>query len=332
MRTVFRLGFLAVIFCSGCPKESPSPATVDSDGDGLTDYTELMGKSDPLLADTDGDGLSDKTESELGTDPRSPDTDRDRIDDQREVELGLNPTILDSDADGLGDGQELDMRTDPLKPDSDGDGLNDGAELRWLYNESSDPLDADTDNDTIPDGLESRIYSSPRQADAIGHMPAPLCGVVLDFTDLFYLRDGEQVGARFSVVQDDERMPQLPNWAENQRICWGVYDGESPSAYYPVLGNIETGEAIPCRTCGFASFEVAIEQITRRDNSWYVVLGNVEWLILVPEEASLLSVGDEVTFYQAAIPDDARRQPVGRQWIFCRRTCALVRVRNPLVF
>ena len=47
--------------------------SVDTDGDGLTDYEEIFiyGTS-PYLEDTDGDGISDKDEIERGTNPNCP--------------------------------------------------------------------------------------------------------------------------------------------------------------------------------------------------------------------------------------------------------------------
>lgn len=45
--------------------------TVDSDGDGLCDATEIARNTDPFLADTDGDGFPDLVELQIGSDPRS---------------------------------------------------------------------------------------------------------------------------------------------------------------------------------------------------------------------------------------------------------------------
>src|SRR5699024_3485996 len=49
------------------------PNNEDSDGDGLTDYEEVMEyDTDPNNTDTDGDGISDYDEVQNGTDPNDP--------------------------------------------------------------------------------------------------------------------------------------------------------------------------------------------------------------------------------------------------------------------
>ncbi len=91
---------------------------LDSDGDGIPDWLELLIGTDPYNPDTDGDGLSDGEEYWIYfTDP-------------------LNP---DSDYDGLTDGAEVHVYgTDPLNPDTDGGGVYDGHEV---MEDGTDPLD-----------------------------------------------------------------------------------------------------------------------------------------------------------------------------------------------
>lgn len=74
------------------PQDDPN-STVDSDGDGLTDYQEVHNYgTDPLNADTDSDGLNDRDEAVIWhTDPRNPDTDGDSYQDGQEVTGGYNP-------------------------------------------------------------------------------------------------------------------------------------------------------------------------------------------------------------------------------------------------
>lgn len=310
---------------------APDPATIDSDGDGLTDYVELSGKSDPLNADSDGDGLDDKAESEAGTDPLAIDTDHDDIDDLREVELGINPNHPDTDLDFLADGAELSAGTDPLDSDSDDDGLNDGVELRphSLTQEPTDPLSADTDRDQIPDGLEVRAGSSPTTPTPLGHVPTSACGQVIDFADLVFTRSGEAVGSRLAAIQDDERMPELPNWVVDQKVFWALYDGQSPAYYYLQLANLETGNVIPCRTCSSVFSEGVVQDVVQESGQWVVSVQNRDWLLIDQTVGqSPFTLGEFVTVYQAVIPDDPRRDPVGRMWMHSPSSCALVRVRS----
>src|ERR1700709_2001551 len=92
--------------------------TGDSDGDGIPDDVELahgLNPNDPTdgMEDADGDGLSNYQELVVyGTDPRNPDTDGDGIPDGEEVIAGKDGFV-----------------TDPLKADTDGDGIPDGVEV-----------------------------------------------------------------------------------------------------------------------------------------------------------------------------------------------------------
>lgn len=111
-----------------------SKDTDDSDGDGLTDYQELIiVGTDPTKYDTnndgirdadgdeDGDGLSNITEVQLGTLPTAVDSDFDGLTDSEEVNIyATNPLVADSDGDGLTDGEEIKLGLDPMNPQTDG--------------------------------------------------------------------------------------------------------------------------------------------------------------------------------------------------------------------
>ncbi len=90
--------------CTALSVACPTPW--DSDGDGYSDFLEVLYKSsgfDPLDPtkpatlcatigqDSDGDGLMDCEEAFLGTDPLNPDTDGDFLSDLAEVRHGTNP-------------------------------------------------------------------------------------------------------------------------------------------------------------------------------------------------------------------------------------------------
>ena len=133
----------------------------DSDGDGLTDFFEIMEGSglNPSSNDTDNDELSDYDEFYGPTDPLNPDSDSDGLLDGEEVNIyNTNPLIDDTDSDGLLDGEEVNTyATDPLQEDSDSDSLSDGYEIN---NSFTNPLNNDTDSDSLSDGSEVNIYTT----------------------------------------------------------------------------------------------------------------------------------------------------------------------------
>ncbi len=106
----------------------------DDDNDGMPNaWEEVMGldagNADDASVDLDGDGLTNLDEYLDGTNPNTPDTDGDRLDDPDELLLGTNPALGDTDGDDLIDGKEVFLGSDPLIPDTDGDGIPDGLEL-----------------------------------------------------------------------------------------------------------------------------------------------------------------------------------------------------------
>lgn len=121
-------------------------ASLDSDGDGLSDSVELQYGLDPddpadATQDMDGDGLTNADEIGYGTDLRLADTDSDGINDGNEVFYGLDPldagdAAADPDKDFLTNAEEINQyQTNPyvvdlgVAPDTDGDGLNDRLEV-----------------------------------------------------------------------------------------------------------------------------------------------------------------------------------------------------------
>lgn len=122
------------------------PNDVDTDGDGLDNYTEIfVTATDPRLADTDGNGVRDLLE----------DSDDDGLDNATELDRGSDLNDKDSDNDGLGDREEVQVHySDPVNPDTDGDGLTDGDEILL----GTDPTNPITDGMT-PDGDRSFLQT-----------------------------------------------------------------------------------------------------------------------------------------------------------------------------
>ena len=103
----------------------------DSDGDGLSDISELFTLgTDPGNADSDGDNLNDSYELDIELEPLNPDTDGDGLNDGWEIRYnrssGVNPFVAateaelgsDVDQDGYTLLEEAERNTDPEGFDS----------------------------------------------------------------------------------------------------------------------------------------------------------------------------------------------------------------------
>jgi uncharacterized protein (TIGR03382 family) len=167
----------------------PAPGTqqsicTDTDGDGLTDYIELIIGTEVTSADSDGDGMSDLVEqggdacAEAGVnsdndaqiDARDLDSDNDSISDADEAGPDRSQPVdtdedgapdyrdTDSDEDGIEDGVEVEIKTDPHNADSDGGGVDDGTEV---FIDHTSPLVAEDDNTGLRGGGCSTVGSGP---------------------------------------------------------------------------------------------------------------------------------------------------------------------------
>jgi hypothetical protein len=92
----------------------PSDASLDPDGDGLTNLQEYLNNTNPHNPDTDGDGVNDGQEVANSSNPNNADTSLDGLPDGRAVALGLDPRFRDSDGDGFDDATEVLYGSNPL--------------------------------------------------------------------------------------------------------------------------------------------------------------------------------------------------------------------------
>lgn len=170
---------------------------LDFDGDGLTDFEEVMFGTNIFEEDTDYDGLSDYDEVKMPVtfaefETENFDPDGNITIETNNTSIGIRkytePTLSDTDSDGLLDGEELyTYGTDPTNPDTDFDGISDYDELHtyryfimspytWVH---LDPLDSDTDSDGIPDGEEVDFFTIQASERGDPNM-APLADFDLD--------------------------------------------------------------------------------------------------------------------------------------------------------
>jgi len=151
-------------------------ASVDGDGDSLTNIEDYIYGASPFVNDTDGDGLLDGDETfgdgthgdtdGFVSSAKYLDADFDGMSDAWEVSYNLDPgasnnATLDGDGDGLDNLSEFNLGTNPAAVDTDGDGLSDAIESSILASIDPnnfyylDPTNADTDGDGINDGDDS---------------------------------------------------------------------------------------------------------------------------------------------------------------------------------
>ncbi|BAJ03844.1 M4 family metallopeptidase [Shewanella violacea] len=103
----------------GLDNTDPNDASLDLDGDGLTNLEEYTAQTNPTLVDTDGDNLTDAEEVNIHhTDPLDTDSDDDLIPDGWEIQFTLNPldttdAALDLDGDTYSNYVEFLMSSDP---------------------------------------------------------------------------------------------------------------------------------------------------------------------------------------------------------------------------
>lgn len=178
-----------------------NPQDRDMDGDLLLDGQEIHGTLNPfqdhafypnypgstnvLAQDTDGDSISDHTELMILIPPSNPnnpfeDADGDGLlnfDELNGWMIYLNrvprmvtsdPADADTDDDGLNDGEEKFYHSHPRKIDGDGDSLLDIDEVGTYASLGCLPNDADTDGDTLRDDVEVALGTRCDLSDTDG--------------------------------------------------------------------------------------------------------------------------------------------------------------------
>jgi hypothetical protein len=165
-----------------------NPDKWDSDGDGITDGTEVNSlRSNPKLRDTDGDGLGDNIEMWTHTGIANPDTDGDGMSDGFEAAIGEHPRVKDLNADPTARAQtsedlirsmEQQLGITEHNVDTDGDGFADWVEV---MGSNGDPKVHDmTENMVVNPSPLDRFLEVARQQEGVPYK----FGAEVDMRDL----------------------------------------------------------------------------------------------------------------------------------------------------
>ena len=173
------------------------PDSKDTDGDGLTDFEEVMyTASSPVISDSITKGVLDS----------KADTDDDGISNIDELKIGSDPNNADTDGDGLSDGEEYNsLKTNCLKADTDGDGITDYEEEKLGLDPLNKATDGTPDNKRIVKqtissdspilneiNTEENAYSLSIVINASGY--APNCLKAAPSSYAYILKNGSAVG------------------------------------------------------------------------------------------------------------------------------------------
>ena len=177
----------------------------DDNTNGVQDWVEAA-----LVAagDTDGDGLSDYDEVvTYGTSPVNVDTDGDGLGDGEEADLGTDPLDADSDDDGVTDWEEIaESHTDPLVGEFDGSVVNvdvvTGSDtnwaLGWWVESGTEPLGKDRRGAVEYELTASTgdIYRVEIEATIDWRLTSCMPAPPVDATDLLIYMDGRYLGKK----------------------------------------------------------------------------------------------------------------------------------------
>ncbi len=203
---------------------------IDPDRDFLSNQSEVLFNTNPLINDTDGDSILDGTEVSNGLNPivaNLGDLDSDGISDVDEVNIHFtNPLSNDTDGDGLYDWDEVYVYfTNPAKIDTDEDGLSDWDEI-YIY--PTNATNSDTDSDGLNDWDEIFIYltnatNSDTDADGLNDGDE----ILVYFTDVFN-NDTDADG----LTDGDEIHTYLTNATNSDTDSDGLNDWDEVYIYY----------------------------------------------------------------------------------------------------
>jgi cell wall-associated NlpC family hydrolase len=203
-------------------------ATVDRDDDGLPDAEEARRGTNPDKWDSDGDGITDGSEvNSFGSSPLLRDTDGDGLGDNIEIWTHTGVANPDSDGDGMSDGFEAAIGEHPRVKDLSGDPVDRAKNSEDLIRAMERQIgvtqhNVDTDGDGFADWVEAMHGGGdPKVHDMNENMVQPNPTPLERFLDVAQHQKG--VPYRFGAETDlNDISPQefdsseLVQWAAHQ--------------------------------------------------------------------------------------------------------------------
>lgn len=290
---------------------SSNPAIIDTDGDGLSDFTEVKGFN--LEIQEYQSSILTKVQLFIRMDPNSIDIDGDGFNDKKEYTF-TDPTKDDTDGDGLLDNienrdgnKEFNMRyeTDPRNADTDGDTLPDGwvdfdGQVDFDVGEYEDrnldgildqryetqPIYSDSDGDGIPDGIESQYSASG--GDLVDSDNDGINDLLEYDSDSDGISDGWENSNRDNQIDTSiESDPQDPDFDND-----GLLDGAEPFANVDTDGdgNINSRDS-DCNEDTYNDYDTTYvvfrTSALRKRLNGFVIYQPGDWIAIDPNNGDL---------------------------------------------
>jgi hypothetical protein len=240
-------------------QKGANPGMTDSDEDTVADHLDDFPMDPSETADSDGDGFGDNWEVSVGANPNSTDSDGDLVMDDIDNCIAVaNAGQGDHDIDGTGSACDTDDDNDGLSDsyensnglgrttwDTDGDGMDDGWEVEHGLNPLADDSAADPDGDGFTNLDE---YNNGTDPNLNGSVIAATGSNIDkdDDDDLIWIR-GDNVWVKVSELENSANLGNIFAVSNTDPdyvlLGYGDFDGDNDVDYlWQRTGGVADGD------------------------------------------------------------------------------------------